>query len=145
MERLRAVLAAASIPEYNYPVKTALRIAAPPARPLLVFDGECAFCLRWVRRCQTRTGRRVEYLAFQDPQVAARFPEIPRPQFEAAVQLIRPDGSVCGGAEAAFETLAFSRWHRLLKWYRRSRWFARLADWSYAFVARHRAFFSRLP
>jgi len=52
---------------------------------------------------------------------------------------------VLGGAEAAFETLAFSRWHWLLKWYRRSRGFARLADWAYAFVARHRAFLSWLP
>jgi lipase maturation factor 1 len=138
-------LAAAGFPKYNYPVKSALRVASPPAKPLLVFDGECAFCLRWIRRCQRRTGDHVEYLAFQDPQVATRFPEIPKPLFAAAVQLIRPDGTVCGGAEAVFQTLAFSRWRPLLKWYRRSPRFARLAERSYGFVARHRAFFSWLP
>jgi hypothetical protein len=52
------------------------------------------------------TGPAVDYLPAQDPRIAEQFPEIPRPQFAEAVQLIDPDGEVFSGAEAVFRTLA---------------------------------------
>jgi predicted DCC family thiol-disulfide oxidoreductase YuxK len=130
---------------YNCVVKFADRVAARPAKPLMIFDGDCNFCIFWIRRWQRRIGDRLECLPFQDPQIAARFPEIPREQFEAAVQLILTDGMVYSGAEAVFRSRALHPdRQRLLKWYERSRAFARMADCSYRFVAKHRMFFSRL-
>ena len=83
-----------------------LRVAMPPPKPLMVFDGDCNFCTLWIRRWQQMTGDAVDYLPAQDPRIAEQFPEIPRAQFDTAVQLIEPDGTVHSGAEAVFRTLA---------------------------------------
>jgi predicted DCC family thiol-disulfide oxidoreductase YuxK len=121
------------------------RVAAPPAKPLLVYDGDCRFCSLWIQRWEQTTGDRVEYLPFQDPSVSERFPEIPRPRFETAVQLIETDGRVYSAAEAALRALAKNpARHWPLQWYERSPLFARVAERSYHFVAEHRSLFSAL-
>ena len=126
-------------------MKSTVRVAAPPANPVMIYDGDCRFCELWIRRWQSATGDRIEYIPFQDPRVAAQFPEIAREQFEAAVQLIQPDGAVYAGAEAVFRSLATNRCGRWwLKGYERSQTFAGITEWSYRFVARHRQFFSLL-
>src|SRR5262249_16675879 len=86
---------------------------------------------------------RVEYLAFQDPEVNLRFPEIPSDEFEAAVHLITPDGSVYTAAEAAYRALAFGAhgdW--AIDLYQHSPAFAAISESAYRFVARHRPLFS---
>ena len=121
------------------------RVAQPPSRPLLVFDGGCPCCGRWIRRWQQVTGDAVEYLPAQDPRVAAQFPEIPRAQFDTAVQLIDRDGAVYAGAEAVFRTLARNAlWRWLLRGYTGFPPFAAVTDRAYCFVAEHRSWFSQL-
>ena len=76
------------------------------------------------------------YLPFQDESVAARFPEIPREDFEQAVHLILPDGSVCSGAEAVFRSLAEAGKERWLLWlYQKFPGFAELTEMLYEEVA----------
>jgi len=111
----------------------------------MIYDGDCNFCARWIHRWQITTGDRLEFIPFQDSRVPARFPELPRGQFETAVQLIETDGRVYGGAEAVFRALAHNPhedW--LLDWYERSPLFAHTTEWGYRLVARHRVFFSTL-
>ncbi len=111
----------------------------------MVYDGDCNFCTLWIHRWQQTSGDQLEYIPFQDPSVAARFPEVPRGQFETAVQLIATDGSVFGGAEAVFHSLAHNPhegW--LLDWYENSPAFAAVTEWGYRVVARHRGLFSFL-
>jgi predicted DCC family thiol-disulfide oxidoreductase YuxK len=111
----------------------------------MIFDGDCNFCKFWVARWQLTTRESVDYLPFQDPAVAARFPELPRERFESAVHLIEPDGAVYSGAEAAFRALATNpRAHWLPDWYARSPAFARATERAYRFVAEHRELFSTL-
>ena len=122
-----------------------LHVESPPPKPLLVFDGECQFCRRWITRWKHATGGAVDYLPLQDESVAARFPEIPRGDFEESVHLILPDGSVCRGAEAVFRSLAEGgkdRW--LLGLYRRIPSFADLSELLYEEVALHRKGISQL-
>jgi lipase maturation factor 1 len=126
-------------------MKSAIRVAAAPPKPLMVFDGVCNFCTLWIRRWQQMTGDRVDYLPAQDPRIAAQFSEIPREQFDTAVQLIEPDGSVYSGAEAVFRTLAHSpnrQWP--LRCYEKSTPFANITEWAYRLVAENRTFFSLL-
>jgi len=126
-------------------MNSGFRVVTPPTKPLMVFDGECNFCTLWIRRWRQLTGDAVDYLPAQDPRVAEQFPEIPREQFDTAVQLIEPDGTVYSGAEAVFRALAKNpkrQW--ALRWYNKSRTFARLSEAVYGFVARHREFFSWL-
>ena len=111
----------------------------------MIYDGDCNFCSLWIHRWQRATGDHLDYLPFQDPSVAARFPEVPRGQFETAVQLVEQDGHVYGGAEAVLRALAHQPhegW--LLDWYEHRPVFARATEWGYRLVARHRGFFSAL-
>jgi predicted DCC family thiol-disulfide oxidoreductase YuxK len=122
-----------------------LRVATPPATPLLVFDGDCHFCSLWIRRWRQMTGDAVDYLPAQDPRVAALFPEIPRAHFDTAVVLIAADGAIFSGAEAVFRALAANpNWQWLLRIYETVPAFARPAERAYRFVAEHRPLFSKL-
>jgi hypothetical protein len=42
-------------------VKSAIRVAAPPPKPLMVFGGDCNFCTLRIRRWQQMTGESVDY------------------------------------------------------------------------------------
>jgi lipase maturation factor 1 len=111
----------------------------------MIYDGDCYFCTLWIHRWQQMTGDQVDYLPFQDPSVVERFPEVPRGQFETAVQIIETDGAVYGGAEAVFRSLGYNphkRW--LLEWHDRSPLFAHASEWAYRLVARNRGVFSIL-
>ena len=72
-------------------------------KPLMVFDGECHFCRRWITRWEQETGEAVDYAPSQE--VGATFPEIPQAEFDREVKLIEPNGRVYGGAEAVFRVL----------------------------------------
>jgi predicted DCC family thiol-disulfide oxidoreductase YuxK len=126
-------------------MQSGIRVATPPARPLLVFDGDCNFCTLWVRRWQQMTGDSVDYLPAQDPHIAAQFPEIPSRQYDTAVVFIEIDGLVYTGAEAVFRTWAHNpnrQW--LLRGYEKSSPLANLAEWTYRLVAGNRPLLSRL-
>lgn len=113
--------------------------------PLLIFDGECGFCRRWVGRWKNATGEAVTYLPLQDPAVATQFPEIPREDMEESIHLVLPDGSVYYGAEAVFRSLAAGgreRW--LLRLYEKFPPFADASELLYEEVALHRTAFSKL-
>ena len=117
----------------------------PPPKPLMVFDGDCNFCTLWIRRWQQMTDDAVDYLPAQDPRIIAQFPEIPREQFDTAVQLVETDGAVYGGAEAVFRTLAHNPNRQSpLRAYQNSSAFADTSEWAYRLVAQNRKFFSRL-
>src|ERR1051326_6379294 len=109
----------------------------------MVFDGDCNFCRRWIARWRDETGDAIDYIPYQQPTIAEQFPEIPRPQFESAIQLIQNDGQVFSGAEAVCRSLAgHRRWP--LWFYRRVPGADAAVERAYRFVAEHRALFSRV-
>ena len=122
-----------------------IRVATPPSKPLLVYDGDCNFCKLWIRRWQQITGEAVDYLPSQDPSIATRFPEIPTENFATSVQLIDPNGTVITGAEAVFHSLAKNpRWRWPLHIYSEFPLLAGICESAYSFVAGHRTLFSSL-
>jgi len=115
------------------------RVASPPARPWVIFDGDCGFCRFWVERWRSRLGKSAEFRPYQDE--ASRFPEIPVESFRRAVHLVLPDGSVYAGAEAVFRALALRpRGSAGLAAYRSLTGFALVTEALYAWIAAHRNF-----
>jgi predicted DCC family thiol-disulfide oxidoreductase YuxK len=113
------------------------KVPNPPEKPLVIFDGDCHFCRRWIERWRELTRGAVEYAPFQE--VADRFPEIPRADFEQALHFIDRDGKVYRGAEAVFRSLGSIRAGRGFIWcYEHVPGFAPLAETAYRFIARHR-------
>ena len=106
-------------------------------RPLLVYDGDCGFCRRWVARWRRLTGGRVEYVAYQ--QLGARCPEIPREDFAAAVHLRDRNGRWTRGAAAALGGLESAPLLGLVAWgLRRIPPLAAASEAFYRWVARNR-------
>ena len=67
----------------------------------VIYDGECGFCLRWVR-----AGRRLDWLrrldwrARSEPGLLERFPQTSFAETKERMLSIRPDGKVYGGFSA---------------------------------------------
>src|SRR6185295_4285709 len=77
----------------------------PPPKPLLIFDGDCHFCRRWIERWRELTAGAVDYAPCQE--VAEKYPEISREEFESAVQFIETNGTIYRGAEAVCRSLGY--------------------------------------
>jgi predicted DCC family thiol-disulfide oxidoreductase YuxK len=123
------------------PNKSPIRIASPPTKPLLIWDGECDFCRLWVERWREITAGKIDYATYQN--TAERFPEIPADQFTTAMAFIEPDGDVFFAAEAVYRSLAYRRSREWLAWsYDHVLGFAAASETGYRFIARHRRFAS---
>lgn len=116
-----------------------IHVARAPTYPTLLYDADCGFCRRQVRRWRRAIGDRVTFASYQ--AAAPAYPEIPRERLARAVHLIWPDGTVLSGAEAVFELLALRPLRAL---YRAFPPFAAISEWAYALVARHRSLVLRL-
>ncbi|MFB6372160.1 MAG: DCC1-like thiol-disulfide oxidoreductase family protein, partial [Bradymonadaceae bacterium] len=95
-------------------------------RPLVVWDGDCPFCLASIRLLRRLVGEAVDSAPYQ--RVHERFPTLGADAFAESVYLLEPDGRSFRGAEAIFRALdrADSRVLALgRRLYERSRWFAR--------------------
>jgi predicted DCC family thiol-disulfide oxidoreductase YuxK len=115
-----------------------VRVSNPPSKPLMIWDGECHFCRRWIERWREITAGEVEYVTYQE--AANRFPEIPIEQFQRAVAFIEPDGKAFFAAEAVYRSLRYRFSRRWLAWsYDRVPGFAAVSELAYGFIARHRS------
>ncbi|MFQ5749259.1 MAG: lipase maturation factor family protein, partial [Planctomycetota bacterium] len=114
-----------------------------PEKPLLLFDGACGFCRRWVNRWKGWFGDRIEILPFQE--AGNRFPEAEVERFAEAIHLVEPDGRISRGAEAVFRVRHLARGRSLPWWaYLHLPGFRPCAEACYSLVARHRIPISRL-
>ena len=107
-------------------------------KPILIYDGNCGFCLYWIDIWGKKTKDRVEYAPYQS--VSNQFPQLSLDQFKRSVQLVKPDGEITEGAKAVFEILAYNpslTW--LLKTYQNFPLFAKVAEGIYYFVAKNRS------
>jgi predicted DCC family thiol-disulfide oxidoreductase YuxK len=81
--------------------------SAAGERPTLIFDSECDFCRRHVRRVMSwDRRRRLCYLPLQDA-FATELSGRKREELGIAVHLVRPDGVVFAGAAAVREAFSY--------------------------------------
>ncbi len=100
-------------------------------KPILIYDGHCAFCKIWLDYIQRLIGDEVEYAPYQELG----------PEFKKAVHLIFPDGEMMNGAQAIFRTLAFSPGKRWQWWlYGNVPGVAMVTEFVYRMIADHRDF-----
>lgn len=116
-------------------------------KPLLIFDGDCGFCRRWIGRWNSLTKDKIDYEPYQS--AGAQFPEIPEEKFKQAVQLVEilPDGKkrITSAAEAVFRTLAYAPSMRWMFWfYSKFPAAAGICEWFYSRVASRRVLFSKI-
>jgi len=106
----------------------------PSGVPLMIYNGDCRFCRRWIERWRRWTGERMAYAPSKD--VAADFPQIPEERFRKSVVLIEPDGRVTYGAEAVARALAVRTAGKVPLWiYEHVPGARRLSEAAYRYVA----------
>src|SRR5229473_6560679 len=124
-------------------MKIPLHVSNLPPKPLIIWDGDCHFCRRWIERWREITRDAVDYATSQES--AERFPEIPREQFERSVIYIETDGSVFFGAEAVFRSLRCRSSKKWLAWsYDHVPGFAAVSESLYKITASNRRFTSAI-
>src|SRR5438034_9743994 len=120
-----------------------LRVSNPPTRPLMIWDGDCHFCRRWIVRWREITAGEVEYAPYQE--IAVRFPEIPREQFQHSVVYIDKVGQVFVAAEAVCQSLRCRRSKTWLWWrYQHMSGFVAVFEFGYDLIVRQRGFASAI-
>ncbi len=75
---------------------------AAPARPVVLYDGRCRFCIGQMKNL-LRFARRdaLEPTSFQDEGVLERFPGVTYDECMEAMHVVMPDGRIFRGMEAA--------------------------------------------
>ncbi len=73
------------------------------AKGVVVYGGECPFCLRQIERIKRRDRRsRFEYVPRQSPGLEERFPRLADDDFNSGMRLITPRGEILVGADALY-------------------------------------------
>lgn len=112
-------------------------------RPLLIYDGDCGFCKRWVLRFRAWTRGGFDFRPYQE--AAADFPDIPESDFQKAAQWVDADSHRESGAAAMLNALASGHGPRWPLWlYTRVPVLRFLINLTYRFIAQNRTFFSAL-
>jgi len=106
--------------------------------PVLIYDGDCHFCVEQAARLERLVRGRVALESFRDPGVLSKYPALTRPECEAAIHLVETGGRVSRGAEAIARTLALRPALAPAALLYRVPVLRPLADWAYALVARNR-------
>lgn len=113
-------------------------------KPILIYDGKCGFCKKWVARWKALTADEVDYAPYQE--VADKFPDIPEEEFARSVKFIDEDEKVHSAAEAVFHLRQHQKtggkWE--LWFYKNFPGFASVSEFSYRIVSEHRPFFMKL-
>jgi len=105
--------------------------------PLLIYDGACGFCRRWVDRWKARTGPRVAYAPYQKRGLLRRL-RIPRSEAERAVHLVDQHGRQSAGAVAVFRAMRRAPDLRHVAWLGLLPGVRTVAGWVYHFISQHR-------
>jgi len=110
----------------------------PAAKPVLIYDGRCRFCVRSAEQVRTLVGDRVRYESFRDPGVLARHPQLTEAQCETGAQLVMPDGRVASGFAAVAQALATRPGLRFVAWLHSVPGLHQVIDALYRAVVRNR-------
>ncbi len=115
-----------------------------PARPVVVYDGECPFCLKHVDRMQRRDSSDVfEYQPRQAAGLEDRFPRLTEGDFNSGMRLIDTDGSISVGADAVYNIARRLDGWKYLAWMYRVPVLNSICRASYAWIARNRYRFAK--
>ena len=109
------------------------------AKPVVIYDGECSFCLRQIERIKRHDRRsRFEYVPRQSPGLDERFPRLADDDFNSGMRLITPRGEILVGADALYHIVRRLPIWGNIAWIYRLPGLNRLARLAYRWIAANR-------
>lgn len=136
--------------EREIPAKTDKTGSIRSDLPIMIWDGDCAFCARWIKKWQKITSEQVQYAPYQIFEKDAngrlkKFPSLSVKDCERAVQLVMSKGLIYHGAEAVFRALDTAGKKKIWLWlYKHLPGFKLFSEMVYNFVASHRPLLSKI-
>ena len=116
-----------------------VRTSAEPVRSVVVYDGECSFCLKQVGRMKRRdTAGVFEYVPRQSEGLMQRFPKLAEGDFNSGMRLANPDGSIDVGADAVYQIARRLSGWKLVAWLYRVPVLNWISRSGYGWIAKHR-------
>lgn len=115
--------------------------------PIMLYDGDCGFCKKWVDRWHKMSGEKIQYIPYQffkadETGKLVDFPSISIEDCKRAIQLILPSGEHLQAARAVFGALSQSGKQKWWLWfYKYFPGFKLIAEIAYTFIAAHRHLF----
>ncbi len=114
-------------------------MAQNQAKPVVVYDGECSFCLRQVERIKQRDrSAQLEYVPRQSPGLDKRFPRLADSEFSSGMRLITPGGEILVGADALYRIVRLLPVWGNIAWIYRLPGVNTLARMAYRWIAANR-------
>lgn len=111
--------------------------------PVMLYDGDCGFCTRWIERWRKLTGEVITYEPYQ--KALKDFPQLTETECRRAVQLVCADGALYSGAHAVFQVLAAAGKYQFLLWaYQHIPFCKKFTEIVYQWIAHRRGFFSKI-
>ena len=110
-------------------------------RPVVLYDGDCAFCRRWVDRLRRwDRGNRVDAWPASDRHEHGALPPIDDAALDRAMHVVTPDGRVHAGGRAVAEVARYLPMGAIVHPLLRLPGISHLLELGYRFVAarRHR-------
>lgn len=110
----------------------------------MLWDGDCGFCARWIKKWEKQTGDKIRYIPYQffevDPGGRLKdFPAISAEDCKKSVQLITPAGEHLSAAEAVLYSLYYAGQKKYLFWlYKNIPGFKPLTELIYKLIAANR-------
>jgi predicted DCC family thiol-disulfide oxidoreductase YuxK len=109
----------------------------PSEYPAVVFDGDCVFCRRWVRRYWNLKHDGIAFASYQN--ASQQYPAISDDDFRSALHVIEPDGTTRRGAAACWRVLQLTTVRSWPLWlHEHIPPFRMIGDAAYRWVTRHR-------
>jgi predicted DCC family thiol-disulfide oxidoreductase YuxK len=76
-------------------------------RPTLIFDGQCPFCRKWVKRLQGILHEvEISFRSLTDLSLQADFPALDQEDLTRSIHFVAADGTVYTGVDAIVEALS---------------------------------------
>ncbi|MGD2110713.1 MAG: DUF393 domain-containing protein [Phycisphaerae bacterium] len=108
-------------------------------KSVVVYDGECRFCRRWVARIARRDANGAfEFVPRHAEGLVDRFPRLGEAEFSTGVRLITPDGDIHVGADAAHQIVRRLPYVRRVAWLYRVPVLHSLTRAAYGWIAANR-------
>lgn len=106
-------------------------------KTVVLYDGACNFCEKWVKYMRQLTGNAVTFIPYQEG--CKFFPQVTETECVKAVKVIDENHQVYSGMEAVYWLLYQSgkkKW--LYKWYSKNKYFRKLSEVIYVWVSKCR-------
>ena len=88
-----------------------------PEKPLIVYDGQCNFCINAIQRIrsQAKAGQ-FNYIPNQDSDLYIAYPQLIEFRSHAGMRFIDQQGKAFCGADAVYQIYRRLRWSQYIAW-----------------------------